>query len=148
MSKLLELIRQQRQRGSGDGDKLFVLFEDAHGSGLRSAPSYSAAACSWAGLRGITKPRLQMRGARAMPRPDWSRPLPQPLVIPTVMTLRTLDDVRELMRHLPEENRSKAPWRYVASQLDKAATGKLDAVEVEIAPRLVLMLEGVKCRPR
>lgn len=31
MSKLLELIRQQGQRGSGDGDKLFVLFEDAHG---------------------------------------------------------------------------------------------------------------------
>jgi hypothetical protein len=64
------------------------------------------------------------------------------------MTLRTLDDVRELMRHLPEENRSKAAWRYVALQLDKAATGTLDTVEVEIAVRLVLMLEGVKWRPR
>ena len=63
------------------------------------------------------------------------------------MTLRTLDDVRELMQHLPQENRSKATWRYVASQLDKAATGTLDAAEVEIALRLVLMLEGVKCRP-
>jgi hypothetical protein len=60
----------------------------------------------------------------------------------------TLADVRELMRHLPEENRSKAPWRYVASQLNKAANGILDTVEVEIALRLVLMLEGVKCRPR
>ena len=68
-------------------------------------------------------------------------------MIPSVITLRTLDDVRELMRHLPEENRSKATWRYVASQLDRAAVGKLDAVEVEIALRLVLMLEGVKCRP-
>jgi hypothetical protein len=29
-----------------------------------------------------------------------------------------------------------------------AAVGKLDAVEIEIALRLVLMLEGVKCRPR
>jgi hypothetical protein len=47
-------------------------------------------------------------GARALPRSNWSRPLPQPLVVPTVMTLRTLDDVRELLRHLPEENRSKA----------------------------------------
>jgi hypothetical protein len=64
------------------------------------------------------------------------------------MTLRSLDDVRELMRHLPEENRSKAASRYVASQLQKAANGTLDTVEVEIALRLVLMLEGVKCRPR
>ena len=37
-------------------------------------------------------------------------------------------------------------WRYVASQLDEAATGTLDTVEVEIALRLVLMLEGVKWR--
>ena len=35
----------------------------------------------------------------------------------------------------------------IASQLDKAAVGKLDTVEVEVALRLVLMLEGVKCRP-
>jgi hypothetical protein len=83
-----------------------------------------------------------------MPRPDWSRPLPKPLVIPSVMTLRTLADARELMRHLPEENRSKATWHYVASQLEKAATGTLDTVEVEIALRLVLMLEDVKCQPR
>jgi hypothetical protein len=89
-----------------------------------------------------------IKGARALPSPNWSRPLPKPLVIPSVMTLKTLADVRELMQHLPEENRSKATWRYVASQLDQAAAGKLDAVEVEIALRLVLMLEGVKCRPR
>ena len=83
-----------------------------------------------------------------MPRPNWSQPLPKPLVIPSVMTLRTLADVRELIRHLPEENRSKATWRYVADQLDNAANETLDAVEVEIALRLVLMLEGVRCRPR
>ena len=36
----------------------------------------------------------------------------------------------------------------MAAQLDKAATGTVDTVEVEIALRLVLMLEGVKCRPK
>ena len=50
--------------------------------------------------------------------------LPRPLVIPTIMSPRTLDDVRELVQHLPEEHRSKTTWRYVASQLDKAADGE------------------------
>jgi hypothetical protein len=49
-----------------------------------------------------------------MPRPNWSRPLPQPLVIPKVMTLKTLADVRELMRHLPASHRERSAWRYVA----------------------------------
>ena len=41
-----------------------------------------------------------------MARPNWSRPLPRPLVIPTVMTLCTLADVRELMRHLPTQRKN------------------------------------------
>ena len=39
--------------------------------------------------------------------PDWSRQLPRPIIIPRVMTLRTLADVRELLRHLPKEHRAK-----------------------------------------
>ncbi len=78
-----------------------------------------------------------------MPRPNWSRALPRPLVIPTVMTLKTLANVRELMRHLPAEHRGRPTWRHVAAELEKAAAG---ADTVDVALRLVLMLENVECR--
>ena len=64
------------------------------------------------------------------------------------MTSRTPAEVSELMRHLPEENRNKSTWRYVAAQLDEAANEIIDTIDVEIALRLVLMLEGVRCQPR
>ncbi len=78
-------------------------------------------------------------------RADWSRLLPRPLVIPTVMTLSTLADVRELMRHLPEDRRARPTWRHVAAELEKAAAGA-DAVDVSFALRMALMLEGVECQ--
>ena len=59
-----------------------------------------------------------------MPRPNWSRALPQPLVIPKVMTLKTLADVRALIkRHLPQHFRAKPTWRYIAARLEEAARG-------------------------
>ena len=67
---------------------------------------------------------MTMRSKYRVPRPDWSRPLPQPLVIPKVMTLKTLADVRTLVeRHLPEDRRGRSTWRYVAKQLADAANG-------------------------
>jgi hypothetical protein len=56
-----------------------------------------------------------------MPRPNWSRPLPRPLTIPTVMDLVTLADVRELLGHLPKETRAKSTWQHVEAELKKAA---------------------------
>jgi hypothetical protein len=53
-------------------------------------------------------------------RPDWSRRLPRPLVVPKVMTLATLADVRELMRHLPADHRNS---RRGSALLRKAAAG-------------------------
>jgi hypothetical protein len=84
---------------------------------------------------------------RRLIRPNWSRALPQQLVIPSVMTLRTLADVRRLMRYLPEDRRTKPMWCKVAADLEAAARGG-DILGAALALRLVLMLEGVECRPK
>ena len=83
-----------------------------------------------------------------MARPNWLRPLPRPLVIPKVMTLGILDDVRSsIEKHLPAHFRDKATWQHVAAELDKAAAGG-DAADVAVTLRIALSLEGVECHPR
>ena len=77
-----------------------------------------------------------------MSRPDWSRPLPRPLTIPTVMKLATLDDVRVLMqKHLPAEYRAKFAWRQLAAMLRRTAQGKTDCAELAAEQMLDDMLE-------
>jgi hypothetical protein len=78
-------------------------------------------------------------------RVDWSRSLPRPLVIPDGMTLKTLADVRELMRHLPEDRRVRRSWRHLAAQLAEAAAGA-DPADVAIVLRMVLSIECVEYR--
>jgi hypothetical protein len=78
---------------------------------------------------------------------NWSRCLPQTLVMPGVMTLRTLDDVRALMRYLPEDRRATPAWRHVKQLLEQAAGGG-DLVDVDAALRAALSLEAVKYRVR
>ena len=78
-------------------------------------------------------------------RPNWSRPLPRPLVIPGVMTLKTLADVRKLLDHLPKDVRARSTWGSVAAQLDAAARDG-DPADVAVALQLVLMLEKVEFR--
>jgi hypothetical protein len=80
-----------------------------------------------------------------LPRPNWSRTLPRPLTIPTVMDLITLADVRALLGHLPKERRAKSTWQHVEAALKQAATGD-DATELWAALQMVLMLEGVEYR--
>jgi hypothetical protein len=62
------------------------------------------------------------------------------------MTLKTLADVRELMRHIPADRRERSAWRPVDAELGKAAAGAADPGDVAIALRMVLMLESVECR--
>jgi hypothetical protein len=44
---------------------------------------------------------------------DWSRPLTGPLDIPGIIKIKTLADVRELLRHLPKEFHARSTWQYV-----------------------------------
>jgi hypothetical protein len=79
-------------------------------------------------------------------RPDWSRPLPRPLNIPTVVKLSTLTDVRDLVeKHLPQQYRRKPTWQHVSNEIAKAAEGEKDLLEICVSLRLVLALEGVEC---
>jgi hypothetical protein len=77
-----------------------------------------------------------------LPRPDWSWPLPRPLVIPDIMTLTTLADVRELLKHLPDGHRERSTWQHVAACLNEAAAGG-DTTDVAVPLQMVLMMEGV-----
>jgi hypothetical protein len=89
---------------------------------------------------------VPLRRICAVSRPDWSRPLPRPLTIPTVMKLSTLADVRDLVeKHLPEQYRRKPGWRHVSNEIAKAAQGEKDLLEICVSLRLVLALEGVEC---
>ena len=58
-------------------------------------------------------------------RPNWSRPLPQPLQIldeneKPIITLKTLGDVRKMLLGLPEAFQLKTTWGHVAVKLDEA----------------------------
>ena len=78
---------------------------------------------------------------------NWRRPLPRPIVIPKVMTLSTLEDVRALVhKRLPEQHRSKQTWQRVAAVTTAAARGEVPADDVAVALKMVLHLEGIQCR--
>ena len=81
-------------------------------------------------------------------RPDWSRPLPRPLVIPGVIRLKTLADVRKLIRRMPMDFRTKETWQRIAALVDDAARGDTDPADLAVALQLVLIMENVPVQPK
>jgi hypothetical protein len=62
--------------------------------------------------------------------------LPRPIIIPDLLTLETLADVRVLVeKHLPAEYKAKFTWRQLAGLLKRAAEGQQDISEVTTALR-------------
>jgi hypothetical protein len=59
------------------------------------------------------------------------------------MDLVTLADVRRLLKHLPEETRTKSTWRHVETRLKEAAADG-DTTNLWASLQMVLMLEGVE----
>jgi hypothetical protein len=83
-------------------------------------------------------------------RPDWSRPLPQPLQIldeneKPITTLKTLGDVRKMLLALPEPFQLKTTWGHVGVMLNEAARGG-DIMDVVVPLRMVLGMEGIASR--
>jgi hypothetical protein len=62
------------------------------------------------------------------------------------MTLKTLADVRELVeRRLPDSHRQRSTWQHVEKQINAAALGKVETIDVVVPLQLVLQLERVPC---
>ena len=77
-----------------------------------------------------------------MSRREQSVPLPRPIIIPRVMTLKTLADVRKLISHVPKERRQLSTWQHVEKCLNDAVRGA-DAHDVSVPLMIVLQLEHV-----
>ena len=91
-----------------------------------------------------TRHQRSHRGSASLPRPDWSRPFPELLIVPGVMTVATLNDARVMIeRHLPAASRAKEMWRYVSNELRRAALGG-DAAEFSAVLQTALSIEGLE----
>jgi hypothetical protein len=71
-------------------------------------------------------------------RPAWSTPLPRPITIPQVMTLKTLADVRKLISHIPKERRQLSTWQHVEKMLREG-----EPPDVSVTLQIVLQMERV-----
>jgi hypothetical protein len=80
-----------------------------------------------------------------MAKSNWSKPLPRPITIPQVMTLKTLADVSKLLGHIPKERRQLSTWQHVEATLRACAAGDYP-VNISVALQIVLQAERVSYR--
>jgi hypothetical protein len=80
-------------------------------------------------------------------RPDWSQRLPRPLLIPDIVTLKTLADVRALLEHVPKECHGRVAWQKAAAALAAAAFGVETPAAVALTVQMAFAMEGGACRP-
>jgi hypothetical protein len=83
-------------------------------------------------LRGITSNRV---------RRAWFL-FPSIFLIPQVMTLKTLADVRKLLGQIPKERRQLSTWQHVEQTLQECAAGD-DTENISVALQIVLQAERV-----
>jgi hypothetical protein len=63
------------------------------------------------------------------------------------MKLKTLADVRELLKDLPKGHREKSTWQQVVDCLEDAAAGG-NTIDVAVPLRPVLSMEDIPCQPK
>jgi hypothetical protein len=51
--------------------------------------------------------------------------------------------VRELIKRLPKDHRAKSTWQHVEKQLNAAALGEVDTIDVAVPLQMALSMEGV-----
>jgi len=50
--------------------------------------------------------------------------------------------------NLPKDHRAKSTWQHVEKELNAAALGEVDTIDVAVPLQMVLSMEGVECRPK
>ena len=88
-------------------------------TGARSRPPWFVRLLRFIDDSTSRRPQYHLPGRMHKPRSNWSRPLPRPIIIPEIMTLTTLADVRTLIQKLmSRDRRERSTWRHVAVQLE------------------------------
>ena len=92
--------------------------------------------------------RIELREEYRVAPPELVAAVTAAARYPKLMKLTKLADVRDLIRRLPKDHGTKSTWQHVEKQLNAAAVGAVDTVDVAVPLQMVLSMEGVTCLPQ